>query len=219
MSETREELLARFEITTTDIPILGDVFRIVHPRNAEALIDEAAFNRDERLPYWADVWPSSVALAQVIRMVNGTGQTLLELGCGAGLVTAAALRSGFTVTASDYYADALAFARLNGVANADREPDTLLLDWRTMPDAIEAFDVVAAADVLYERVIGPVVARAIAMTLKSGGRGFVADPGRVGSASFFDSLRDVGLRHMAAEVVSVALHDREHRITIHTVTH
>ena len=32
---------------------------------------EAAFNRDERLPYWADVWPSSIALARAVRAMDG----------------------------------------------------------------------------------------------------------------------------------------------------
>ncbi|HMN97280.1 MAG TPA: hypothetical protein PKC43_12455 [Phycisphaerales bacterium] len=37
-------------------------FRLVAPASSEALIDEVAFNADERLPYWADLWPASVAL-------------------------------------------------------------------------------------------------------------------------------------------------------------
>jgi predicted nicotinamide N-methyase len=211
------ELLARFDVTTSAVDVNGETFSIVHPRDAESLIDEAALNRDERLPYWADIWPSAVALARAVRPLDGRGQTLLELGCGSGLVTAVALKSGFDVTASDYYDDALSFAKLNGRANAGREPHTMILDWRHLPTVIPAFDVVAAADVLYERDHGPVVARAIATTLKDGGRALVADPGRVGSPMFFEALRDLGLRHIGASVVSVAMHGRDHPITVHEV--
>lgn len=212
-------LLAGFDVVTSHVDINGEQFAIVHPRDAESLIDEAAFNRDERLPYWADLWPSAVALARAVRAMAGEGRTLLELGCGVGLVAAAALKAGFDVTASDYYDEALAFARLNGLRNAGREPKTMILDWRHLPTAIPAFDVVVGADVLYERAYGSVVARAIATTLAERGRALIADPGRVGSPAFFDSLHDVGLRHIGATVVTVALNDRDNSITVHEVGH
>jgi ETFB lysine methyltransferase len=93
----------------------------------------------------------------------------------------------------------------------------MILDWRQMPDEIPAFDVVVGADVLYERAYGPVVARAIASTLAEGGRALIADPGRVGSPAFFDALHDVGLKHVGASVVNVALNGRDHPITVHDV--
>jgi predicted nicotinamide N-methyase len=212
-------LLAGFDVVTSRVDIDGEQFAIVHPRDAESLIDEAAFNRDERLPYWADLWPSSVALARAVGAMAGEGRTLLELGCGVGLVAAAALKAGFDVTASDYYDEALAFARLNGLRNAGREPTTMILDWRHLPTAIPAFDMVVGADVLYERAYGSVVARAIATTLAERGRALIADPGRVGSPAFFDSLHDVGLRHIGATVVTVPLNDRDHAITVHEIGH
>ena len=212
-------LLARFEVTTALVDVLGDQYSIVHPKDAETLIDEAAFNRDERLPYWADVWPSSLALARAVRAMDGKGKTLLELGCGVGLVAVAALRAGFDVTATDYYEDALGFARLNCAAHSDHALKTMILDWRDLPDAIQAFDVVAGADVLYERQYGPVVARTIATTLAEGGRALIADPGRVGSPAFFDALHNVGLRHVGAAVVKVPLNGRDHPITVHEVGH
>ena len=223
MSETPEQdgpaLLERFDVTTTGIDIGDERFAIVHPRDADALIDEAAFRHDERLPYWADIWPAAIAMSRAVRAMNGTGKTLLELGCGVGLVTAAALRAGFDVTASDYYREAIEFARINGLANAGREPQTLLLDWRAMPSAIAAFDIVAASDVLYEGQYGPVVARAIATTLAENGRALISDPGRVGSPTFFEALKDVGLKHVGANVVTVTLHGRDQAITVHEISH
>ena len=210
-------LLARFDVTTKVVDVHGESFSIQHPRDAEALIDESAFNHDERLPYWADIWPASIALAMAVRPMDGTGLTLLELGCGSGLVTAVALRAGFNVTATDYYEDALAFTRLNARLNAAREPRTMLLDWRALPTVIEAFDVVVGSDVLYERAHGPMVARAIATTLREGGRALVSDPGRVGSPMFFDALHDVGLRHVGASVVKIAMHGRDNPITVHEI--
>lgn len=211
-------LQARFDLMASVVDVNGESLTITRPRDVEALIDEDEFNRDERLPYWADIWPSSVALARVVLGMKGEGRALLELGCGLGLASAAAMRAGFDVTASDYYDDALAFARMNGLANAGREPRTMILDWRHLPVAIRAFDVVIAADVLYERPLGALVATAIATTLAEGGRALVADPGRVGSHAFFDALRNVGLRHVGATTVSVPLNGHDHSITLHDVT-
>ena len=36
---------------------------VLRPRDSEALLDEHAFEEDEFLPYWAELWPSGVALA------------------------------------------------------------------------------------------------------------------------------------------------------------
>jgi predicted nicotinamide N-methyase len=219
VSDAAQALLSRFDVTTSAVDIDDEQLAITRPRDAELLIDEAAFNRDERLPYWADVWPSSIALARAVRAMDGKGRTLLELGCGIGLVAATALKAGFDVTASDYYEDALLFARLNAQSNGLREPQTMILDWRHLPDAIPAFDVVVGADVLYERAYGPVVARAIATTLAERGRAMIADPGRVGSPEFFGALHDVGLKHVGASVVNVTLNGRDHAITVHEVRH
>src|SRR6185437_8918133 len=37
---------------------------ILRPPSAEELIDEAAFDDEEFLPYWAELWPSGLALAR-----------------------------------------------------------------------------------------------------------------------------------------------------------
>jgi hypothetical protein len=53
--------------------------RMVHPRNAEALIDEGDFARDERLPYWAEIWPSAYTLARVLTGQLGEGEVRTAL--------------------------------------------------------------------------------------------------------------------------------------------
>ena len=48
----------------------GRELLIVRPRDSEALLDEEAFEQEELLPYWAELWPSALALA---RAVGGRG--------------------------------------------------------------------------------------------------------------------------------------------------
>ena len=97
----------RFAPVERRIDINGRPLSVWRPPDMEALIDLVAFDEDERIPYWADVWESAIVLAEEIAAVDGTGQTLLELGCGLGLPSLAAARAGFGVTATDYESPAL----------------------------------------------------------------------------------------------------------------
>ena len=79
---------------------------IERPPDAYELIDEAAFERDEFLPYWAELWPSSLALAHAIGGRALRGARTLELGCGLGLPSIAAALAGGRVLATDWSAEA-----------------------------------------------------------------------------------------------------------------
>jgi len=178
--------------TAQSVFCIGDwEVSLLHPANSDDLIREEDFVRDERLPYWADVWPSGRVLAAHVRQLDGKGRSLLELGCGAGLVAATAALAGFDVCATDYYDDAIQFTKLNVAENAHRDATTRLVNWREMPTDLGRFDYVVASDVLYEKEYGPLVARAIDMTLKHNGEAIIADPGRIAADDF---LRDAGER-------------------------
>jgi predicted nicotinamide N-methyase len=68
-----------------------------------------------------------------------------------------------------------------------------MVDWREYPADIEGFDVVAAADVLYEKPYAALVAAAMARSLAPGGWGIVADPGRPRAQAFPEECRRRGL--------------------------
>lgn len=188
-----ELLRRRFRTEETAVQIGDRTVVILHPASPEELIDEEDFNRDERLPYWADLWPSSRVLGEHLASQTGSGRTLLELGCGAGLVSTCAAFAGFAVTATDYYEDALRFTRVNAWANAGVSVATRLVDWRDLPDDLGRYDIVAASDILYERTYGPLVARAIARSLAPEGEALVADPGRVALGPFLEAAHAAGL--------------------------
>ena len=194
------KLRRRFRTVVSDVPVGGGTLSLLHPASAEELISEEDFLVDERLPYWADVWPSSRILADHVSRRTRSGKRMLELGCGVGLVTATALLAGHDVTATDYYDDALLFTRVNGWRIARREPATRLVDWRALPEDLGRFDLVIAADVLYERPYGRVVAEAVAHTLGRGGEAVVADPGRVAANDFVSTARALGLTVAATRV-------------------
>ncbi len=198
--------LSHLDLVTSAVEAGGAKVVLRKPRSAESLICEEDFKGDERLPYWADVWPSSRALAGVMRGHSGNGLTLLELGCGVGLVSVTALRAGFSVTATDYYADALEVTRLNALrlaGDGDARLQTRYVDWRALPDDLGQFDVICAADVLYEREYAALVVDTIKRTLRPGGLVLIADPGRAALEPFKEEAAKRGLAQIESLTVLV----------------
>jgi ETFB lysine methyltransferase len=193
VDELQASLERRFRVAETRVEISSRTFLIRHPANSDDLISEEDFVRDDRLPYWADIWPSSRALAARLLEENGTGRSLVELGCGSGLVSAAAASVGFDVVATDYYEDALLFARLNANRNTGRDIGTRLLDWRDIAQDVGRFDCVVASDVLYEKTYGALVANVFDRLLAPDGFALMADPGRISRDDFLNSLGPLGL--------------------------
>jgi len=139
-------LSRRFRVVETQVQLGGRTLTILHPASAEDLIDEKEFEQDERLPYWAELWPSSRILGEWVLRMTGNGRSLLELGCGAGVVATCAGLAGFHVVVSDYYEDALRFAQVNAWRNGAPTPKGLVLDWRNLAPNPGRYDVVIASE-------------------------------------------------------------------------
>jgi predicted nicotinamide N-methyase len=139
--------------TVSDAPaLIEDVLRVaelelrlLRPAEPEALLDEDAFARDEFLPYWAELWPAGTALARALPE-RLDGAAIVELGCGLGLPSLVAAARGADVLAVDWAPEATALLERNAARNGV-ELRTRTADWRAFGGS---FDLVLAADVLYE---------------------------------------------------------------------
>jgi predicted nicotinamide N-methyase len=198
------------------VEVGGHPLTILRPESSESLISEADFERDERLPYWAELWPSALILARQVASLDGHGRSLLELGCGVGLVAVAASRAGFNVTATDYYADALLFTHLNVARTGAPVPRTRELDWRAVPEDLGRFDVIVASDVLYERRYPSLIANVVAGALGSRGIALIADPGRVAAPELPGECAAHGL--VIRDRARIAFVDGEIRQMIDVIT-
>jgi predicted nicotinamide N-methyase len=207
----------RFVLRSRTLLVGAQQWTLEMPRSAEDLISEDDFAHDERLPYWADLWPSAIVLARAVAALDGRNRTAIELGAGLGLPSLAAMDAGFAVTATDYYADALLFARRNAAGALGRDLATALVDWRAMPDDLGRFDLVLAADVLYERPYAPLVARAVLGLLAPNGVAWIADPGRVALEACLAECRALGAVVRTHDVVPHEDGAAKHTITIHEV--
>jgi predicted nicotinamide N-methyase len=152
----------------------------LRPPSADELIDEDAFAAEEFLPYWAELWPSGVALAGHVATLELRGLRVLELGAGLGLPSFAAALRGADVLATDWADDAVALLQANAERNHLRvraevirwdEPERFGSDW----------DLVLAADVLYEQRNAD---QLTALLPQRGAALLLAEPGRPFAGEF-----------------------------------
>lgn len=210
-------LTRRFRTSIQDAVVGSSTFSVLKPANADDLIREEDFVKDERLPYWADVWPSSIILAEKLLELDGGGRSALELGCGVGLSTMAATKSGFDVLSTDYYEDALDVTRANVFRNLGLRARTRLVDWRHLPSDLGRFDLVFASDVLYEKEYAELLPEILRASLAVGGMALIADPGRVAAPIFVESCARHGLSVAGKETRPFAAGEIRQQIDIYEV--
>ncbi len=166
------------------VPLRGRDLRLLRPRDAESLLDEAAFDHEEYLPYWAELWPSSLALARAISGRALRGARTLELGCGLGLPSIAAALAGGRVLAMDWSRDAVQMTAENAERNG-AELETLVCSWTEPAPLLDRapWDLVVAADVLYEARNGEALLELLPRLAPAV---WLADPGRPAADAFVE---------------------------------
>lgn len=196
--EFRAVLASRYDVATLRLTVGAEIFDILHVRDTNKLLDLVSpevFSEDERLPYWADIWTSSLDLAGWLLEGQGTaGQSVLELGSGVGLSGIVAARAGARVMLTDYETDALVFARYNALMNLSADTfrnciRCLPMDWRA-PDLTERFDVIIGADIVYERRNFLPVLSLLQTHLLPGGRALLTEPDRAVGQAFLAAARE-----------------------------
>jgi predicted nicotinamide N-methyase len=214
-----DRLGRRFELASTQATVAGRTYDLLRPKSIEDLISEEDFALDERIPYWAECWPSSRVLAERVAREEGRKRRALELGCGIGLVSLAAARAGFHVLATDYFADALAFTLANAQRHGLRRVDTRLVDWRRLPDDLGTFDVVAASDVLYEEPQAALIAATMAHTLAPTGLGLLSDPGRRSLDAWVSECDKRGMTATCVQRVAVVEQSLRATVSVFEIRH
>ena len=195
--EIREELVS--------LPESGRSLRVYRPtpESRKRLFDQAHRSPDKQLPYWADVWPSGIALGDCVLRHAGqlAGMRVLEIGSGLGVTAATILEAGAELLAVDYTPLALGLCRYNALVNVGAAPRTLPVNWRALSrpalarlEAAGPFPIIMAADVLYEsRDIEPLI-ELITRLLAPDGMLWLSEPGRKVAARFLDTLAVRGWR-------------------------
>jgi len=175
------------------VAVASDTLDMIALKDAAALLDDAEFVREcektDRLPYGLELWPAALMLAEHLYLSEpGQGRRAIELGCGVGLVSIAAARTGWHILATDCDPVPLQFAEFNAAANVVQIQAFQLLDWHK-PQTDARFSRVLAADVLYQRCDHHPILKCVDQLLECDGLAVIADPRR-GVADDFGCLAE-----------------------------
>lgn len=188
------ELAGEYDLREITCTIESRSFSFLSVLDSYALLDRISaeeFLKDEQMPYWAEIWPSAIMLSSFIAgKLPLAGKRAIEIGSGVGMVSVVAAANGANVLATDYSTEALRFVAYNALKNGVCL-ETATLDWRLV-QCKERFDMVFAADVLYERVNLLPVVTAIDKLLKPGGSAWIADPRRRLAGQFLELAGENG---------------------------
>lgn len=185
-----------YETITESLNILGIELSLLKIVNVDDLYanlvskgEEHEDVKDERIPYWADLWPSALALGEHLVKTKGIAlnDTVHEMGCGMGLPGIIAGKLGGKVLFTDYLDEALDFTKQNWKLNCTTEAAFEKMDWRN-PEASLKADILLASDVAYERRAFDFLPHAFKTLIKPGGKIIVSEPNRLYAQEFFDSM-------------------------------
>jgi predicted nicotinamide N-methyase len=168
------------DLVARDVTVAGRRLSVLVPRSADEILDDNLDAGDTVPPYWADLWPSARALAtHLLERGDLGGRRVLELGCGVGLPSIAALLAGAEVTASDVEPVAIRIAARNARRCARRRLQTLVVDVADPPPALlelPPFDLVIVADVLYRADLGDAFAALLPAIVAPTGEALMVHP-------------------------------------------
>jgi predicted nicotinamide N-methyase len=187
---------------------------LLAPRDRDALLDDEAFEHEEFLPYWAELWSSAVALAHDVAARSLRAERVLELGCGLGLPSIAAALAGGRVLATDWAPQAIRATRENAERNGVAI-ETAVVAWDA-PDAIVErgpWRYVLASDVLYEPRNVDQLLQLLPRLVDRTGRVLIADPGRRPAEDFLARAAS-GPWHVRSKKSARATTARIHRLRL-----
>lgn len=186
--------------TIKEITFGDKVFKIAEIKDPSEIFDALLKNdsshpdvKDERIPYWCELWPSSMGLSEYLiknpQLVKN--KSVLEIGCGLGLPGIVASALGGKVMLTDYIQQAIDYAAYNWKLNFKSNADTKILDWRK-PEGFDDFDVLLASDVAYESRSFKSLISAYKKLVKKDGIILMSEPNRKFTKDFFQKLKSHG---------------------------
>lgn len=164
---------------------------------------------DERMPYWAELWPCAIALSTCIldsKLAPPPGPWL-ELGCGPAMPGVAAALSGRRGVCTDYVPESLWLAELNAIEQGvESRIDFLELDWRSPPKD-KTYSWILASDVAYEERNFQPLLNCFDTLLAPDGEIWFTEPGRSITKPFYDQLSESGwTRHLICQRDPIKIH-------------
>jgi predicted nicotinamide N-methyase len=209
--------LSRYETEPIELTIGKCSLTLLRVKDLENWIDREALLRDEteEPPYWALLWSGAGTLARYIEEhIDCTYQTVLDLGCGLGLIGIIASGKGAQVTFADKEPEAVSFANANAQLNDCCRYTAKQLDF-TQDRLDQRFSLILGAEILYNRPVFPALIDFLIQHLTPSGKAIIADAHRTNTDEFYQQLDACNLSWTRTVV-----QEREDNLplTVHIVT-
>lgn len=209
----------KYRLEPLELTVCGERYRLFKIADLERVLDEALENAafpEEHTPYWAELWPSALALGQYLsKATDLRGREVLELGCGIGLTGIIAHHHEATVVMSDIEEDALRMAELNWIIGFGELPSLIRLDWHD-PALDRVFDMLIASDVAYEKRLFRPFIDTVKQLLAPEGCLLLSEPNRPVAKEFFQMLEGEGF-HLERFIETVQYPFRKMEISIYRI--
>jgi predicted nicotinamide N-methyase len=140
-------------------------------------------------PYWAKVWPSAIALHNVLKKHPSLirDKTVLELGAGIGLPSLMIADITKSIIISDYNSEAVELLRKNIAHLQLQNIQALQLDWNNLPENIDS-EVVILSDVNYDPTQFETLTKLIEKFIHQGCTIILSTPQRIMASAFVLAL-------------------------------
>ncbi len=150
------------------------------------LIDHPA----EPFPYWAKLWPSSIALVQYLNAntIWIEHKNVLEIGAGLGLPSFMIAGYANSVQVSDYAPEAVELLEKNIQHLQLNNVQAMELDWNRVPDSIKP-DVVLLSDVNYNPSQFDGLLQLITKLISEGTIVILSTPQRIMASPFVNAIQ------------------------------
>jgi len=197
-----------YETEAAEVVINGKKFSILLPRYLDQFINATDVLHD--FPLWAKIWKASWVLSGYLaELPPDVNQRLLEIGAGVGLVSIVATTFGHQITMTEYNSDALNFARANACLNNCPDLPIKKLDWNH-PRIKDQFDLIVAAEVIYDEASFPPLIRLFKSNLKPGGEIILASEIRASGKDLFGLFKSdfditVAKKTLRSETVAIPI--------------
>jgi predicted nicotinamide N-methyase len=162
------------------------------------LIDHAS----EPFPYWAKLWPSSIALVQYLNAntIWIEHKNVLEIGAGLGLPSFMIAGYANSVQVSDYAPEAVELLEKNIQHLRLHNVQAMELDWNRVPDSIKP-DVVLLSDVNYNPGQFDGLLQLITKLIANGTIVLLSTPQRIMASPFVNAIQEL-VKQSHVEIVN-----------------
>lgn len=163
-----------------------------------------AINPATAFPFWAKIWPSSLALTSFLRREPQwiASKHVLEIGAGIGLPSFSLAKDALSLVISDHSPEAVSLMEKNIQSLGLTHARAMYLDWNHFPSNLFA-DTVLFSDINYDPEQFEALITLVQQLLKKAVTIVIATPERISAVSFALQLEPYVIRSML-ETVDIA---------------